>query len=61
MYKVLFTEKATATVESVKEAFKRATGESDWGYDTPEDIAKGIEGGWLEFDNGTLTVYVEER
>lgn len=59
MYKVLFTEKAEKTVESVQAAFKRATGNSDWGYDTMEDIEKSEREGFLEFHGDMMTVYAD--
>lgn len=59
MFKILFTEKAQKTVESVQAAFERATGQSDWGYDSIEDIEKAEREGFLEFKDGTMTVYAD--
>lgn len=59
MFKVLFTEKAEKTVESVNAAFFKATGESDWGYETMEDIEKAEREGFLEFKDGNMTVYAD--
>lgn len=59
MFKVLFVEKAQKTVESVQAAFERATGQSDWGYDSIEDIEKAERDGFLEFDGDTMTVYAD--
>lgn len=57
MFKILFETEAERTVESVKEAFLRETGEDDWGYETLEDIKKGEKEGFLEFKNGKMTVW----
>lgn len=59
MYKVLFTEKAERTVESVNSAFLKATGDSDWGYETMEDIERAEREGFLEFKDGNMTVYAD--
>ena len=61
MYKKFFETKAEKTIESIKEAFLRETGDSDWGYDSMEDITRAEREGLLEFDDGVMTVYVEER
>ena len=58
MYKKMFTTKAEKTVESVKDAFLRETGDSDWGYDTMEEIERSECEGFLEFKDGNLTVYM---
>ena len=59
MYKILFTAKAEKTVESVNAAFLKETGESDWGYETLEDIEKAEQAGFLEFSDGVMTVYAD--
>lgn len=59
MYGLLFETKAEKNVESVKEAFLRETGDSDWGYDTIEDIEKSEREGFLEFSNGIMKVYAD--
>lgn len=59
MYKELFTEKAERTVESVNEAILRATGDSDWCYDSIEDIEKAEREGFLEFHDGEMTVFAD--
>ena len=45
-----------------KKSIKRsaiATGESDWGYETMEDIEKAEKAGFLEFADGVMTVYAD--
>lgn len=59
MFKKLFETEAEKTVESVKAAFERETGDSDWGYDTIESIEKAEREGFLEFNNGLMTVYAD--
>ena len=59
MYALLFETKAEKNVESVKEAFLRETGNSDWGYETIEDIEKSERQGFLEFSNGIMKVYAD--
>lgn len=59
MYSVLFETNAERTVESVNKAFLRETGESDWGYNTIEDIEKAVRDGFLEFKDGKMTVYAD--
>jgi hypothetical protein len=61
MYKLLFETEAEKTVESVNAAFLKETGESDWGYETIEDIEKAEKAGFLEFAGGTMKVFVEEN
>ena len=60
MYKVLLTAEAERTVESVNEALLKETGIDDWGYNSVEDIEKAERAGFLEFNNGVMTVYIEE-
>ena len=59
MFKVLFSTKAEKTVESVNAAFLKETGDSDWGYDTMEDIERAEREGFLEFNDGIMTVYAD--
>lgn len=59
MFKILFEEKAERTVESVNNAFLKATGERDWGYETMNDIEKAEKEGFLDFNDGVMTVYVD--
>lgn len=60
MYKKLFeTECAVKTVEAVNAAFLTATGESDWGYETMEDIEKAEKEGFLEFKDGMMIVFMD--
>lgn len=62
MFKVLFETEAEKTMESINEAFMRATGDTaiGWGYETMEDVEQGIREGWLEFKDGKLIVWAEE-
>lgn len=60
MFKVLLETEAERTVESVNEAFLRETGIADWGYETMEDIEGAEREGFLEFNDGKMTVYVDE-
>ena len=59
MFTLLFKTEAEKTVESVKEAFQRETGESNWGYDTLEDILKAEKEGFLEFSDNVMKVYAD--
>ena len=61
MFKILFEEKAERTVESVNNAFLKATGESDWGYETMNDIEEAEKEGFLDFNDGVMTVYVDRN
>ena len=56
LFKIEYTEK---TVEAVNAALLKETGESDWGYDTLEDIEKAEKEGFLEFNNGMMTVFMD--
>lgn len=59
MFEVIFETEAERTVESVKAAFLRETGEEDWGYETMEDIEREERAGFLEFKNGKMKVFVD--
>ena len=59
MFTLLFETEAEKTVESVNEAFQRETGESNWGYDTLEDILKAEKEGFLEFSGNVMKVYAD--
>ena len=59
MFTLLFETEAEKTVESVNEAFKRETGESNWRYDTLEDILKAEKEGFLEFSGNVMKVYAD--
>lgn len=60
MYKKLFEIECTSkTVEAVNAALLAATGESDWGYESIEDIEKAEKEGFLEFKNGMMTVFMD--
>lgn len=60
MYKKLFEIECTSkTVESVNAAFLAATGESDWRYESIEDIENAEKEGFLEFENGMMTVFMD--
>ena len=59
MFTLSFETEAEKTVESVNEAFKRETGESNWGYDTLEDILKAEKEGFLEFSGNVMKVYAD--
>ena len=59
MFTLLFETEAEKTVESVNEAFKRETGESNWVYDTLEDILKAEKEGFLEFSGNVMKVYAD--
>ena len=59
MFTLVFETEAEKTVESVTEAFARETGESNWGYDTLEDILKAEKEGFLEFSGNVMKVYAD--
>lgn len=59
MYTLLFETEAEKTVESVNEAFQRETGESNWGYESMDDILKAEKEGFLEFSGTVMRVYAD--
>ena len=58
-FRLMFETKAERSVESVNEAFLRETGDSDWGYNSLEDIERAERDGFLEFDNGIMRVFAD--
>lgn len=59
MYKELFTTQAEKTVESVNAAIEKETGDRDWEYKSIEEIEKAEREGFLEFNDGNMTVYAD--
>ena len=59
MYTKLFEVKAEKTLESVNAALLEMTGDSEWLYETMEEIVKAEKAGFLEFKDGTMSVFAE--
>ena len=59
MFTLLFETEAEKTVESVNEAFAQETGESNWGYESMDDILKAEKDGFLEFSGNVMRVYAD--
>lgn len=55
MDKILFTDEAEKTLESVNAVLLERFGEA-W-YESLEEIEKDIKEGWLSFEDGVMTVY----